>query len=49
MVKNSISKKQKLLKIVTCLFAAQGFDGATTLQIARSAGVTEPLIYYHLT
>ena len=27
--------------------SSQGFDGTTTLQIAREAGVTEPLIYYH--
>jgi len=29
------------------LFSAQGFDATTTVQIAREAGVTEPLIYYH--
>ena len=46
-MKNPISKKQKLLKTAARLVAAQGFDGTTTLQIARESGVTEPLIYYH--
>jgi AcrR family transcriptional regulator len=46
-LKNSISKKQKLLKTAARLFATQGFDATTTQQIAREAGVTEPLIYYH--
>jgi AcrR family transcriptional regulator len=44
---NTISKKQKILKTAARLFAAQGFDGTTTIQIAHEAGVTEPLIYYH--
>jgi len=29
------------------LFASQGFEGTTTLQIAGEGGVTEPLLYYH--
>jgi AcrR family transcriptional regulator len=46
-MKISISRKQKLLKTAARLFSTQGFNGTTTLQIAREAGVTEPLIYYH--
>jgi AcrR family transcriptional regulator len=46
-VNNTLSKKQTILKTAARLFAAQGFDGTTTMQIAREAGVTEPLIYYH--
>ena len=46
-VKNNKSKKQAILKTAARLFANQGFDATTTLQIAREAGVTEPLIYYH--
>jgi len=46
-VKNSLSKKQTILKTAASLFATQGFDATTTRQIAREAGVTEPLIYYH--
>jgi AcrR family transcriptional regulator len=42
-----MSKKQAILKTAARLFASQGFDATTTLQIAREAGVTEPLIYYH--
>ena len=42
-----MNKKEKILKTSARLFANQGFDATTTLQIAREAGVTEPLIYYH--
>ena len=42
-----MEKKQAILKTAARLFANQGFDATTTLQIAREAGVTEPLIYYH--
>jgi AcrR family transcriptional regulator len=42
-----MSKKDSILKTAANLFATQGFDGTTTIQIAREAGVTEPLIYYH--
>ena len=47
MVKNIKSKKQAILKTAARLFATQGFDATTTLQIAREAGATEPLIYCH--
>jgi AcrR family transcriptional regulator len=40
-------KKYDIIDTATRLFATQGFDGTTTLQIAREAKVTEPLIYYH--
>jgi AcrR family transcriptional regulator len=42
-----MSKRDAILKTAARLFAAQGFDGTTTIQIAREAGATEPLIYYH--
>jgi AcrR family transcriptional regulator len=42
-----MSKRDAILKTAARLFAVQGFDGTTTIQIAREAGVTEPLIYYH--
>ena len=42
-----MSKRDAILKTAANLFATQGFDGTTTIQIAREAGVTEPLIYYH--
>lgn len=40
-------KRQKLIKIATKYFATKGFDKTTTSQIAKSAGVTEPLLFYH--
>jgi AcrR family transcriptional regulator len=42
-----MKKKRNIIETATKLFSRQGFDGTTTLQIAREAGVTEPLIYYH--
>ena len=42
-----MSKKETILKTAARLFAVQGFEATTTIQIAREAGVTEPLIYYH--
>ena len=44
-----MTKKENILRAAARLFASQGFDGTTTLQIASEAGVTEPLIYYHFT
>ncbi len=44
-----MTKKHNILKTATHLFATQGFDGTTTLQISKDSGVTEPLIYYHFT
>jgi AcrR family transcriptional regulator len=42
-----MSKKETILQTAAKLFAAQGFEATTTFQIAREAGATEPLIYYH--
>lgn len=42
-----MSKKKAILKSAARLFASQGFEATTTIQIAAEAGVTEPLIYYH--
>ena len=41
------SKKEDIVHAATLLFAEQGFDGTTTLQISKEAGITEPVIYYH--
>jgi AcrR family transcriptional regulator len=35
------------MKAAIRLFAAQGYDATTTLQISREVGVTEPTIFYH--
>jgi AcrR family transcriptional regulator len=42
-----VGKKQDLLIAAVQLFSKQGFDGTTTLEIAETAHVTEPVIYYH--
>ena len=42
-----MSKKESILKTAARLFATQGFEATTTIQLAREAGVTEPLLYYH--
>ena len=44
-----MSKKHDIIQAATLLFAEQGFDGTTTLQISKEAGITEPVIYYHFT
>ena len=44
-----LNKKQDIIQAATLLFAEQGFDGTTTLQISKQAGITEPVIYYHFT
>ena len=43
------NKKQDIIQAATLLFAEQGFDGTTTLQISKKARITEPMIYYHFT
>jgi AcrR family transcriptional regulator len=40
-------RRDKILDAAISLFSLQGFSGTTTLQIAKAAGVTEPLIYYY--
>jgi len=42
-----MSKKQDLLIAAIPLFASQGYDATTTFEIAKAAGITEPVIYYH--
>jgi len=42
-----MNKKQNLIDAAIRLFADQGFEGTSTMQLSRAAGVTEPLIYYH--
>ena len=42
-----LGKKQDVQTAAIQLFSKQGFDGTTTLEIAKSAHVTEPVIYYH--
>ena len=40
-------RREQLLDTAAKLFAIHGYAGATTSQIAKAAGVTEPIIYRH--
>ncbi len=42
-----MSTKQDLVKAVIPLFASQGYEATTTIQMAKAAEVTEPVIYYY--
>ena len=42
-----MNKRQIILDTAVRLFAAQGYEATTTLQIAREVGVTEPAVFYH--
>lgn len=40
-------RKEQLLDTAVALFADRGYAGATTADLAKAAGVTEPIIYRH--
>ncbi|MGP1310902.1 MAG: TetR/AcrR family transcriptional regulator [Phycisphaerales bacterium] len=40
-------RKEQLLDTAATLFAERGYSGATTAELAKAAGVTEPIIYRH--
>ncbi|HEB60497.1 MAG TPA: TetR/AcrR family transcriptional regulator [Phycisphaeraceae bacterium] len=40
-------RKQQLLNKAAVLFARKGYTRTTTAQIARAAGITEPILYRH--
>lgn len=40
-------RREQLLDCASQLFATQGYARATTSQLAKAAGVTEPIIYRH--
>jgi AcrR family transcriptional regulator len=40
-------RREQLLDTAAQLFAVRGYSGATTSEIAKAAGVTEPIIYRH--
>ncbi|MEM9082185.1 MAG: TetR/AcrR family transcriptional regulator [Planctomycetota bacterium] len=40
-------RREQLLDTAVSLFAKRGFTGATTAELAKAAGVTEPIIYRH--
>ena len=40
-------RREQLLDTAVSLFSKHGFNGATTAELAKHAGVTEPIIYRH--
>ena len=40
-------KRKRIVETAGRLFAEQGYEGTTTVQIVKEAGATEPLLYYH--
>jgi len=40
-------RREQLLDTAIKLFAVRGYGGSTTAELARSAGVTEPILYRH--
>jgi len=40
-------RREQLLDVASDLFSVRGYAGATTAQIAKEAGITEPIIYRH--
>jgi AcrR family transcriptional regulator len=40
-------RREQLIEVATKLFAKTGYDATTTADIAKAAGVTEPILYRH--
>lgn len=40
-------RRRQLLEVAAELFAKLGYRGATTAELARAAGITEPILYRH--
>ena len=40
-------RREQLIEVATKLFAKTGYDGTPTFEIAKAAGVTEPILYRH--
>ena len=40
-------RKRQLLESAAGVFAERGYRGATTAELARAAGITEPILYRH--
>jgi AcrR family transcriptional regulator len=42
-----VNRKKSIMMAAVRLFALQGYEATTTLQVAREVGVTEPTVFYH--
>ncbi len=42
-------RRRQLLEVAADLFARHGFGGTTTAELAKGAGITEPILYRHFT
>jgi AcrR family transcriptional regulator len=40
-------RRRQLLEVAADLFASRGYRGTTTAELARAAGITEPILYRH--
>ena len=40
-------RRRQIIEVAMALFSAKGFDGTTTREIARAAGVSEAIIFRH--
>ncbi|MCI0363663.1 MAG: TetR/AcrR family transcriptional regulator [Phycisphaerales bacterium] len=43
----SADRRRQLLEVAADLFARLGYRGTTTAELAKSAGITEPILYRH--
>ncbi len=43
----SADRRRQLLDVAADLFAKRGYRGTTTAELAREAGITEPILYRH--
>lgn len=43
----SADRRRQLLEVAAELFARSGYRGTTTAELARAAGITEPILYRH--
>lgn len=41
------ARRRQLLDVAADVFARSGYNGATTAELARAAGITEPILYRH--
>ena len=44
---SSVERRMAIVEAATELFAAKGFRGTTTRELANNVGVTEPVLYQH--